>query len=125
MAISGGERQRLALARLLIARRPFVILDEPTEHLDGPTADALSDTMATALASSTVLTITHRLIGLEAADLIVELQGGRVAARGTHAEHMARDGWYARQYRLESERQDMSALLPQLPIGRGVPGPVG
>ena len=90
VSISGGERQRIALARLLIARRPFVILDEPTEHLDGPTADALSETMATALASSTVLTITHRLIGLETADLIVELQDGRVAARGTHAELMAR-----------------------------------
>lgn len=125
VTISGGERQRIALARLLIAGRPFVILDEPTEHLDGPTADALSETMATALASSTVLTITHRLVGLESADLIVELQGGRVAARGTHAELLALDGWYARQYRLESERQDMSALLPQLPVGRGVPGPVG
>lgn len=125
VTISGGERQRIALARLLVARRPFVILDEPTEHLDGPTADALADTMATALSSSTVLTITHRLIGLEAADLIVELQHGRVSARGTHAEHLALDGWYARQYRLESERQDMAALLPQLPIGRGVPGPVG
>ncbi len=125
LTISGGERQRIALARLLIARRSFVILDEPTEHLDGPTADALTDTMATALASSTVLTITHRLIGLESADLIVELQGGRVAAQGSHAELLALDGWYARQYRLESERQDMSALLPRLPIGRGVPGPVG
>jgi ABC-type multidrug transport system fused ATPase/permease subunit len=102
-----------------------VILDEPTEHLDGPTADALSQTMAGALDASTVLTITHRLIGLEEADLIVELQGGRVAARGTHAEHLALDGWYARQYRLESERQDMAALLPRLPIGRGVAGPVG
>ncbi len=125
VTISGGERQRIALARLLIARRPFVILDEPTEHLDGPTADALSQTMAVALEASTILTITHRLIGLEEADLIVELQGGRVAARGTHAEHLALDGWYARQYRLESERQDMAALLPRLPIGRGVAGPVG
>jgi thiol reductant ABC exporter CydC subunit len=125
VTISGGERQRIALARLLIARRPFVILDEPTEHLDGPTADALSETMATALAASTLLTITHRLIGLEDADLIVELQGGRVAARGTHSELMNLDGWYARQHRLESERQDMSALLPRLPIGRGVAGPVG
>jgi ABC-type multidrug transport system fused ATPase/permease subunit len=125
VTISGGERQRIALARLLIARRPFVILDEPTEHLDGPTADALSQTMAVALGASTVLTITHRLIGLEDADLIVELQGGRVAARGTHAEHLALDGWYSRQYRLESERQDMAALLPRLPIGRGVAGPVG
>jgi ABC-type multidrug transport system fused ATPase/permease subunit len=125
VTISGGERQRIALARLLLAQRPCVILDEPTEHLDGPTADALSQTMAVALGAATVLTITHRLIGLEDADLIVELQGGRVAARGTHAEHLALDGWYARQYRLESERQDMAELLPRLPIGRGVSGPVG
>jgi ABC-type multidrug transport system fused ATPase/permease subunit len=125
VAISGGERQRIALARLLLAKRSLVILDEPTEHLDGPTADALTGTLATALASATVLVITHRLIGLESADLIVELQGGRVAAQGTHAELLSRDGWYAQQWRLESERQDMAALLPRLPIGRGVPGPVG
>jgi thiol reductant ABC exporter CydC subunit len=125
VAISGGERQRIALARLLLAKRSLVILDEPTEHLDGPTADALTGTLATALASTTVLVITHRLIGLESADLIVELQGGRVAAQGTHAELLSRDGWYAQQWRLESERQDMAALLPRLPIGRGVPGPVG
>jgi ATP-binding cassette, subfamily C, bacterial CydCD len=125
VAISGGERQRIALARLLLAGRAMVILDEPTEHLDGPTADALTRTMHAALAGATVLTITHRLIGLEDADLIVELQDGHVAAQGTHADLVARDGWYAQQWRLESERQDMTALLAGLPIGRGVPGPVG
>lgn len=124
IGVSGGERQRIALARLLLADRPVVVLDEPTEHLDGPTADALMATLDVALADRTVVLITHRLIGLEGFDRIVELGAGRIVAQGTHDELVARDGWYAQQWRLESERQDMAALLPTLPIGRGAPGPV-
>lgn len=123
LAVSGGERQRIALARLLLARRQLVILDEPTEHLDGPTADELTRTLSAALRDRTVLLITHRLIGLEDVDRIIELQGGRVSASGTHAELLALDGWYAQQWRLESERRDMSALLAGLPVGIGVAGP--
>jgi ABC-type transport system involved in cytochrome bd biosynthesis fused ATPase/permease subunit len=121
LAVSGGERQRIALARLLLANRPCVVLDEPTEHLDGPTADALTATLTSRLAGSTVITITHRLLGLEASDVIVELSEGRLVAQGTHAELLERDGWYAQQWRLERERQDMSLLLPSLPIGEAVP----
>ena len=123
LTISGGERQRIALARMLLADRPLAILDEPTEHLDGPTADELTRTLSTALRDRTVLLITHRLIGLEQVDRIVELHDGRVRASGTHDELMAVDGWYAQQWRLESERRDMSALLADLPVGRGVAGP--
>ncbi len=124
VGISGGERQRLALARLLLARRPLVILDEPTEHLDGQTADALTETMTTALADSTIVLITHRLSGLEAFDRIVELQDGRITAQGSHGELLERAGWYADQWRVEVDQHDMALLLPRLPIGRGVPGPV-
>jgi thiol reductant ABC exporter CydC subunit len=123
LSVSGGERQRIALARLLVARRSFVILDEPTEHLDGATADALSRTMNAALSDATVLLITHRLLGVEDFDLIVQLGKGRVVARGTHDELMRRGGWYAEQWTVEAERQDMSRLLPELPIGRAVPAP--
>ena len=125
VGISGGERQRLALARLLLADRPLVILDEPTEHLDGQTADALAATLEVALRTKTVLLITHRLSGLEAVDRIVELQQGRVIAQGTHEQMMSLEGWYAEQWQLEQERHDMALLLPRLPVGRGVPGPVG
>lgn len=123
VGVSGGERQRIALARLLLARRALVVLDEPTEHLDGATADALMATLDSALAQTTVVHITHRLIGLEGYDRIVELGDGVIVAQGTHDELLAADGWYARQWRLESERQDMAALLPTLPVGIGVPGP--
>ena len=123
VAVSGGERQRLALARLLLARRPMVVLDEPTEHLDGTTAEALAGTLATALAGSTVLLITHRLTDLRDVDRIVELQDGRLTAQGTHDELLARGGWYAEQWRTESELRDMALLLPGLPIGTAVAGP--
>lgn len=121
LGVSGGERQRIALARLLLAHRALVVLDEPTEHLDGPTADALTDTMSAALSDATVLMITHRLLGVEDYDHIVVIDGGRIVAQGSHDQLVEQGGWYADQWLLESERQDMSRLLPDLPIGRAVP----
>lgn len=123
LAVSGGERQRIALARLLLARRSMVVLDEPTEHLDGPTADALTETMRQAFTDATVLMITHRLLGVEDFDRIVVIDAGRVVAQGTHAELLHQGGWYAEQWTMESERHDMARLLPTLPVGRAVPIP--
>lgn len=120
-AISGGERQRMALARLLLAKRSFVILDEPTEHLDGPTAAVLTETIMEALGEDTLLLITHRLTGLEGFDRIVELQGGRIVAEGSHDELLAAGGWYADQWRTETDLHDMARLLPRLPVGVAVP----
>ena len=97
--ISGGQRRRLALARALLARFPVLILDEPAEHLDLPTARALTSEFLDAAAGRTVLLITHNLEGLEEMDEIVLLEGGRVAERGTHAVLMERDRRYAMLFR--------------------------
>jgi len=77
-AVSGGQRQRLVLARALLADAPVLVLDEPTAHLDPPTAAALMDDVLDATADKTVLLITHRPEGLERMDEIVALDAGRV-----------------------------------------------
>ena len=97
--ISGGQRRRLALARALLARFPILILDEPAEHLDLPTARALTSEFIDAARGHTLLLITHRLEGLQEMDEIVLLDGGRVAERGTHASLLGRGGRYAALWR--------------------------
>ncbi|MGW1622416.1 thiol reductant ABC exporter subunit CydD [Streptomyces sp. NPDC002172] len=84
--LSGGQRQRLALARALLADFPVLVLDEPAEHLDLPTADALTADLLAATEGRTTLLITHRLAGLEAVDEVIVLDAGRVVQRGNYAE---------------------------------------
>ncbi|GGV76238.1 ABC transporter [Streptomyces griseoloalbus] len=90
--LSGGQRQRLALARALLADFPVLVLDEPAEHLDLPTADALTADLLAATAGRTTLLITHRLAGLDAVDEVIVLDGGRMVQRGSYAELVAADG---------------------------------
>ena len=82
--LSGGQRQRLALARALLADFPVLVLDEPAEHLDLPTADALTADLLTATEGRTTVLITHRLQGLAAVDEIVVLDHGRPVEQGTY-----------------------------------------
>ncbi|PSL06678.1 ATP-binding cassette subfamily C protein/ATP-binding cassette subfamily C protein CydC [Haloactinopolyspora alba] len=92
--VSGGQRQRLALARALLGDPPVVLLDEPTEGLDPDTADELvADLLASTRGRSAVL-VTHRLDGLDGVDEIVVLDAGRVVQRGTHRDLVARPGPY-------------------------------
>ncbi|MDI3402712.1 thiol reductant ABC exporter subunit CydD [Streptomyces cavernicola] len=84
--LSGGQRQRLALARALLADFPVLVLDEPAEHLDLETADALTADLLDATEGRTTLLITHRLAGLDAVDEVIVLDGGRVVQRGGYAE---------------------------------------
>ncbi|MGF0174796.1 thiol reductant ABC exporter subunit CydD [Streptomyces sp. Marseille-Q5077] len=109
--LSGGQRQRLALARALLADFPVLVLDEPAEHLDLPTADALTADLLAATEGRTTLLITHRLAGLEAVDEVVVLDEGRVAQRGTFAELAAVDG----PLRGMVEREEQADLLVGAP----------
>ncbi|MEU2712719.1 thiol reductant ABC exporter subunit CydD [Streptomyces sp. NPDC007205] len=101
--LSGGQRQRLALARALLADFPVLVLDEPAEHLDLPTADALTADLLAATEGRTTLLITHRLAGLEAVDEVIVLDAGRAVQRGTYAQLLAADGPLRALARREAE----------------------
>ncbi|MFE5663793.1 thiol reductant ABC exporter subunit CydD [Streptomyces niveus] len=109
--LSGGQRQRLALARALLADFPVLVLDEPAEHLDLPTADALTADLLAVTEGRTTLLITHRLQGLDAVDEVIVLDGGRVAQRGPYAELVAVEGPLRRMW--ERERGPVGGLVEQ------------
>ncbi|MFI9321162.1 thiol reductant ABC exporter subunit CydD [Kitasatospora aureofaciens] len=113
--LSGGQRQRLALARALLADFPVLVLDEPAEHLDLPTADALTADLLTATAGRTTVLITHRLAGLDdgTVDEVLVLDGGRVAERGRWSELVAEPG--GRLHAMWRREREADGLLE--PVG--------
>jgi ATP-binding cassette subfamily B protein len=100
---SGGEKQRLAIARVLLKAPPIVILDEATAHLDSESEAAVQRALDSALEGRTSLVIAHRLSTVRRADRIVVLEDGRVAESGTHEELVDRGGLYAELYRTQFE----------------------
>lgn len=101
--MSGGQRQRLGLARCLLARFPILILDEPTEHVEEGLARRLLADLTGPDPDRAVVLITHRLTGLEAMDQILVLHDGRIVERGSHAALVEANGRYARQWRAREE----------------------
>ena len=104
--LSGGEKQRLALARLLLKAPRVVVLDEATAHLDSESEAAVQRALDEALAGRTSIVIAHRLSTIRRADQILVVVAGRIVERGTHEQLLAAGGVYADLYRTQFETQD-------------------
>ncbi|GGK85095.1 ABC transporter [Sphaerisporangium melleum] len=103
--LSGGEKQRIALARLLLKAPRVVVLDEATAHLDSESEAAVQEALKTALSGRTSLVIAHRLSTIREADEILVVQDGQVVERGRHEDLLAAGGAYAELYRTQFEHQ--------------------
>jgi ATP-binding cassette subfamily B protein len=106
--LSGGEKQRMAIARLLLKAPDVVVLDEATAHLDSESEAAVQTALATALEGRTSIVIAHRLSTIREADVILVVDDGRIAQRGTHEELLASGGTYADLYRTQFATQALA-----------------
>ncbi len=102
LRLSGGEQQRLAIARALLKNAPILILDEATANLDPLTERALLDALDGLMQGRTTLLITHRLIAMECMDEILVLDHGEIQERGTHSQLLANNGLYRQMVDLQN-----------------------
>ncbi len=115
LKLSGGEKQRVAIARTILKGPPILMLDEATSALDSHTEKEIQDSLDQVAKSRTTLVIAHRLSTIVHADLILVLEAGQVVEKGTHAELISRNGLYAalwdRQRQAEKAREELAQAL--------------
>ncbi len=106
LKLSGGEKQRVGVARAILSDPPILILDEATSSLDSTTEEDVQAALREAAKGRTTLAVAHRLSTIASADLILVLENGGIIERGTHGELIARDGLYASLWRLQTGGED-------------------
>jgi ATP-binding cassette subfamily C protein CydCD len=107
-SVSGGEAQRIALARLTVDPRPLVILDEPLEHLDMETAQAVESVLSHQLSRSASITITHHFLSIPDDAAVIELHEGSVVGEGTCREIRNKNGWFQEQWQAQFEIRQLA-----------------
>jgi ATP-binding cassette, subfamily B, heavy metal transporter len=117
LKLSGGEKQRVAIARTLLKNPPILVFDEATSALDSKTEKAIQAELLEIATNHTTLVIAHRLSTIMDADQIVVLDHGRIVERGTHTELLARGGAYAHLWNLQLQEEEEQ---PRLAVGNGV-----
>jgi ATP-binding cassette subfamily B protein len=135
LKLSGGEKQRVAIARTILKGPPILLLDEATSALDSHTEKEIQDALALVSRNRTTLVIAHRLSTIVGADEIIVLDKGRIVERGTHAALLAEDGLYASMWNRQREAEEAREKLAQVgdsaeapnrdPPGTGDLGPAG